>query len=330
MQTDYKSSLNRLCDFGIIDCSCVLFIGPEFIKFDGEDCNLAFYNTLPDSDEHSLDKKKAKYNIDEKIWSFTSIPDQRNCYFQLANFYKEHRDINNPIFHKLASIPFSLIVSLIPDDTLSAAFSQYENFNFEFKSFLLDDEVPEPSKDNMLIYNIYGNIRNHEYVASYSDYLNFIRATEKQGFPRNFSTAIKKANYLIFIGFEFDKWYNILLLYILNLIKSGSIKYAVEDHNAEELYNKLSDSSLNMMFIEKNSEQFINDLYNKAKSSLRKLIPQKEYVMKMIKSNEEAINKTKERIEFCPSPLQKKNLELDLEILEKDNNELINRLKKME
>ncbi len=331
MENNYVEKISELVDSGLSEESCVLFIGPEFIKFNGKDFNTAFYETLPEEAGEHLDKKKVKYNIEEKIWSFTSKMVQRECYSQFAEFYKKNRNLGNPIFYELASIPFHLIVSLIPDDTLPAAFSKFENFQFDFKSFLLDNEIDEPTKDKMLIYNIYGNIRKKEYVASHFDYLNFILEYAKVGFPKNFVSAIKNANYLIFVGFEFDKWYNILLLYILNLIKSGSEKFAVGEQSVEELYKKLSDSSLNILFIDKNNESFINELYSKAKRSklVRNILSKKNHLKDMIISNENIINKIKERLIVTSDPREEKRLQLNVKDLEEQNNKLQNQLREL-
>jgi len=327
MKKDYESKLDELVELGINKGFCVLFIGPEFIKYNGKDCHHAFYDTMPDDDGDNVDKNKVRYDADEKIWHFDSKKIQREFYIKFTEFLESNRDINNPVFHKLASIPFPLIVSLIPDDTLNAAFSQYENFSFSFKSFMLDNEVPEPSKDHLLIYNIYGNIKNRTYVASHVDYLNFIMAYAKEDFPKNFKTAIRKADFLVFIGFEFDKWYNILLLYILNIINNSGVEYcAVEEQSAEELYKKLSDSDLRLFFIEKNCEMFIDDLYKNGKIALREIIPQKDYLTKKIKSIQLAVEKIRDRIESC-EPREKLLLQDDLKILEKEENEYFKRLK---
>ena len=197
----------------------------------------------------------------------------------------------------------------------------------------MESNIPEPSVNNMVIYNIYGNIKNRKFVVSHFDYLSFIlEYSEKKGFPINIAESLKKANYLIFVGFEFNKWYNIFLLYILNMIKHETDKFATNEQSAEELYqNLLDNSSLNLFFIEQNNEKFIDELYDKAKQQnlLREIIPQKEYLMNVIKSNQIAIEKTKERMQVV-NPLEKRKLEMDLEIFEKDNNELVNKLKKME
>jgi len=332
MEDNYKDILKDLVEFGLEEGSCVLFVGPELIKINGKDYNEAFYETMPEkADEKEIDKQKIKYNYVEKIWHFSSSTIRALFNKEFARYLRKNIETNQPVFHKLASIPFPLIVSLIPDDTLEIAFSNYENFNFNFKTHAIDSDIPEPSIDNMLIYNIYGNIKNRKYVFSHFDYLQFIRDYEKEGFPTRFSSAIKRANYFIFVGFEFDKWYNIFLFYILHEIKKEADKFSINEQSAEELYEKLSEDNLKLVFLEKNSETFINDLYEKAKNEnvLRDIVPKKEYLMKMIKANQVVIDKIKERI-LVVEPLEKRKLELDLEIVEKDNQQMINQLKELE
>ncbi len=331
MVDNYKYVLNDLVEFGLEEGTCVLFAGPELIKINGKDYNEAFYETLPEkAEEKEIDKQKVRYNFDEKIWHFSSSTIRALFNKEFSRYLRKNIETNQPIFHKLASIPFPLIVSLIPDDTLETAFSNYENFNFSFKTHAIDSDIPEPTIDNMLIYNIYGNIKNRKYVFSHFDYLQFIRDYENKGFPTRFSSAIKRANYFIFVGFEFDKWYNIFLFYILHEIKKEADKFSINEQSAEELYQKLSEENLKLVFLEKNSEIFINDLYEKAKEEgvLRDIVPKKEYLMKMIKANQEVIDKIKERIQVV-EPLEKRKLELDLEMVEKDNQQIIKQLKEL-
>jgi len=42
MENNYKEKLDELVDFGLSEGSCVLFIGPEFIKFDKKNKNTTF------------------------------------------------------------------------------------------------------------------------------------------------------------------------------------------------------------------------------------------------------------------------------------------------
>lgn len=332
MESNYKDILDDMVEFGLEEGSCVLFVGPELMKINGKDYNEAFYETLPEkAGEKEMDKEKVKYNFDEKIWHFSSSTIRALFNKQFSLFLRKNIETNLPVFHKLASIPFPLIVSLFPDNTLEKAFSNYENFNFTFKSHSIDSEVPVPSVENMLIYNIYGNIKNRKYVFSHFDYLKFIRDYENEGFPTRFSSAIKRANYFVFVGFEFDKWYNIFLFYILHEIKKEADKFSINEQSVEELYEKLSEENLKLAFLDKNSEIFINDLYVKAKEEdlLRDILPKKDYLMKMIKANQEVINKIKERISVV-EPLEQRKLELDLEIVEKDNQQMIKQLKELE
>jgi hypothetical protein len=329
MDQEYENKLNELVD-GLRDGACVLFLGPELIRYDGQDYNLAFYNTLSAYSSNDIDKTKVKYNEEEKIWSFSSSAVKSKFYIQLSNFLKQNTNLDDPIFFKLASLPFTLIVSLLPDDALSMAFSNYGKFNFTFKSSL-ESNIPEPSLDNLVIYNIYGNIKNREYVVSHFDYLNFIEKYTAKGFPINILESLAKANYLIFIGFEFDRWYNLFLLYILNKIKEKSDKIAVSAQSAEELYRNLLDmNSLNVYFNEKESELFIDDLYKKAKENniARVLVPMKDYLSKKIIEIQIAIEEIRERIQLS-DPLERKKFELDLEQLEAEKKNLGEHLKRI-
>ncbi len=159
---------------GLANGTCVLFLGPELIKIDGKDYNTAFFETLEDSDDfEDITKKSAKYDENEKLWNFKSMQVKREFFYVFDEFFKQKRNANNPIFHKLASMPFPLIVSLFPDSLLKTVFEQYRNFQFEFRT-KLDKEIPETTPDKTVIYNIYGNIENQDYICSHFDYMNFI------------------------------------------------------------------------------------------------------------------------------------------------------------
>lgn len=328
-----SKKIDKLVEQGLKNNSCVLFIGPEFLRFEGKNYNAAFYETLPESDDEEedddvIDNKKAKYNTDEKIWSFASRTTQDIVFEQMSNFIAKNRDISDDIFLKLAEIPFPLIVSLLPDDTLDVAFKQYRNISHSFKSFFIDNDVPEVSPENMLIYNMFGNIKYGEFVASHSDYLTFVMEYERIKFPANLKTAIKKSRHFVFIGFEFDKWYNILLLYILNLEKSSSKKYIIKEQSTKELLKKLQDNSLRITFIDGDIREFIDTLHDKSASEgiLREVVPKDKLIMEQIKTNKQTIVETRNLLNVTTIPTDRQRLKMDIEKLQKENNKLVNEL----
>lgn len=332
---DYEKRLTEIVNKGLSEDSCILFVGPELIKFDGKDYNLAYYEQLPESAPNEIDKRNIKYNETEKIWNFTRMKVQREFYTDLSNFLEKERNIHDEVFQRLADIPFHLIVSLIPDDTLKEALNNYDNVSLNFKSFLIDpnETVPEPTKDELLIYNIYGNIKKRKYVSSYQDYLNFILEFAVNGFPVKFVSAIKNANYLIFIGFEFNRWYNILLLYILNILKGNADKFAVKQRSPQELFQNLVDSSLDLIFINEDSRQFIEDLYEKAKVSeplvLRNIVPKKEGLKGRITSKQTSIEETRDRLSLV-DPIERERLNKNIGEAEKELAILIKQLEKLD
>lgn len=330
MQKRTEKQIKRLID-GLENGTCILFLGPELLKFNGKDYNTAFYETLEDDELEDINKKSAKYDEKEKLWTFSSVPVKREFFCLFDEYFKENRNLNNPVFHKLVTMPFPLIVSLLPDSMLDTVFSEYENFEHALCT-KLDSDIPEVTPDKTVIYNIYGNIENQDYICSHFDYMNFIsNYGNKSNLPKNLKEAILKANYLVFIGFEMEKWYNIILMYILNEIKQGQKKYVIEEQNVKELIRKLSDKSLNLMFIENNSEQFIDQIYQQAseRGILRDIVPKIDYLKETIKSIQITIERTKERMQVV-EPLEKRKLELDLEILEKDQSNFINQLKELQ
>ena len=88
MPENYNEKIDELVDFGLSEGSCVLFVGPELIKFNGQDYNIAFYESLPDNADENVDKQKVKYNADEKIWNFSSKAIQREFYFMFAKYFE--------------------------------------------------------------------------------------------------------------------------------------------------------------------------------------------------------------------------------------------------
>jgi hypothetical protein len=330
MKLDSGNKLDELIDFGFSEGSCVLFVGPDLLKYDGADFNSAFFAAISHQDTSAIDTTRVKYHPDEKIWSFASNIVKSKFYIELSKFLKEKTNWDDPVFHQMASLPFPLIVSLLPDDTLSTAFSQFAGLDFTFKSSL-ESNVPEPGTEHPVIYNIYGNTKNREYVVSHFDYLTFIERYAKEGFPLNIKESIAKANYMVFVGFEFDRWYNIFLLYIINKIKDRSDKIAISAQSAEELYQNLLDmQSLNVFFNERESTQFLQELYTKAKGKglARNLISRKDYFLKMLGETQLLINEVRERIQLT-DPVERRKLELDLQTLEKEKKEWIHQIEKI-
>jgi len=331
-----SKKIDDLIESGLKEDSCVLFVGPEFLRIGDTDYNAAFYKTLPDADENDdnadeVNKKNARYNTDEKIWSFKSKDIQDEFFGKLKTFLKKNRNLSNETFLKLAEIPFPLIVSLLPDDTLDAAFSQYRNISHTFKTFFIDSDVPEVSKENILIYNMFGNIKHNEFVTSHADYLNFVMEYAEKKFPPNLKTAFKKAQYFVFVGFEFDKWYNILLLYVLNREKSSSKKYIVREQSTKELLKKLQDSNLKLLFIDGEAKGFIDQLHQKAADAgiLRNVMPKDKFILEQMKTNQQTIEETKNLLTVTTNPTEKLRLKMDIEKLESENDKLLEQLKKM-
>jgi len=165
-------------------------------------------------------------------------------------------------------------------------------------------------------------------VLSYPDFYNFTKAvTLNNGLPTNLKYKLDQANYYIFIGFEFDKWYNILLMYILNNIKGSqhaADKFVYENKNAQELYKKITDDNLNIEIIEEDYTDFISELYLAAEKEglLRKLQTEIEQITNQLNEKQEYLEFLKEEQITATEPKIKFGFRKDIKNIETEIQEL--------
>ena len=150
--------------------------------------------------------------------------------------------------------------------------------------------------------------------------------------PTNLKYKLDQANYYIFIGFEFDKWYNILLMYILNNIKGSqhaADKFVYENKNAQELYKKITDDNLNIEIIEEDYTDFISELYLAAEKEglLRKLQTEIEQITNQLNEKQEYLEFLKEEQITATEPKIKFGFRKDIKNIETEIQELKEQLK---
>jgi hypothetical protein len=315
------------CDFNKIVSeinaqNCILFLGPEIQKIDGKDIQEAFFDGLDDAK-----KADAIYYPDEKLWSFRNIQARRKIIIELGDYYNAHLNEANELYKKIAALPFHLIISLIPDDSISKTFNFF-NVTHTFDFFTREQkDCIKPGKEHPLIYNLFGNIEKRDYVLSHQDFHSFTEAVVRTGFPTNLKDALFNANHLIFLGIGFDKWYHVLLLYILNSIKSEAEKIIIEEHDIQKLIGKLMDVNLNIEYIENDYEIFLNNLFNeggKVNNFLRKLYTENEVWELELASNRRLLNDIEKSLHAEPDPVGRKKLEREKEEVQAKINDLLN------
>ncbi|MEL7120099.1 MAG: SIR2 family protein [Bacteroidota bacterium] len=176
------------------------------------------------------------------------------------------------LYHKLAQLPFHMILSLSPDRLLSQAFDQQglpHHFHFYDKknyNATQDNEILnfKPSQENRLIYNLFGSIDNEDsLILSYDDLFEFLqRIFNNYKLPQTVEETIFEANYYVFIGFNYSKWYLKLLLRLMKMHEEVKKVFGMDEPSRAE-HETFFVNEFNMNFTRLDTIDFINTLHSK-------------------------------------------------------------------
>ncbi len=328
---------------------CVLFLGPEVVRTEkgenGKPLNKALVEFLDVKNNRNV---SMYYETDDMLFFPNGMARTRTCY-QLEEFY--NKTFTTDILEKLSLIPFPLIISTTPDLFLKSAFDKNAlPYQFDFYSFNQNPkEVQKPTKDIPLIYNLFGSIQKEDsLILSHLDLYNFLFAIlGDYKLPKELKNTISMADNLIFLGFQFDKWYMQILLRLFNLHEESFDRYAANDAitvEVQDFYNK----QFNISFVDKQVDVFVENLFQKCKdlnvvkSTESKQIPVSKQVTSLIESDqvEKALQVLKiyfekkndveliDDITLLTSRLSRLQRKIERGIIEKEEEQLeINKLK---
>jgi hypothetical protein len=230
--------------------NCVLFLGPE-ISFDsaGKSLHEAYYI--------SISNNKVTYNTGDGFFmpgSEAKLINKTKTYY--SEVFPEQNQAGNDILEKLAQIPFNLIVSFCPDNSMARIFSKYniEAESIDYSGTELDIDLSH-SSEKTVIFNALGCAANNgRYIFTHKQFDDYVKKEKAKTIPLAIEAIINQATNYIFIGFGFNKWYYRLLMFEFELLE-GSERYVCE--------KKDRISPLNRVFLEKQfGVKFIDTEYN--------------------------------------------------------------------
>ncbi len=240
---------------------CVVFIGQGiYTDENGKSLHEEFFK--------KISKGKIKYN--EKDGFFMPKNEERVATKAKRYYNKEFLQDNkqaSELIEKLAQIKFPLIVNISPDDTLHKVYSAF-NIPHQFlfykpatnQSKLIDEENDLP-----IIFNLLGNAadQNGTYIYTHAQFYNYIHEKQDVKVPLRIEEMVRSASYYLFIGIDFNKWYNRLLFFAFNFSDNPEA-YALDADKFEEINKEFINSQFNIVFVENNYKDFVDVLVKKA------------------------------------------------------------------
>ena len=256
----------------IKDERCVLLIGPEFPKITSGkgviDALLEFLD-LP-NDRHLSD---LKFYPKDELFHYQDPIQRTRLYFKVKSFYRDiEAQLDYEPFDKIARIAIPLIISTTPDTFERAALERAGyGHTFQFYNKTINPEEFElPGKNHPLIYNLFGSIEEEQSILlSHDDLYDFIFAIlgDRQ-LPGEIKKKLQDAANIIFLGFNFEKWYMQLLLRLLNLHDEKFMfdRYAATEEKNEEIQIFLYEQ-YRINFVKEDPYTFLDTLFQKCEEA---------------------------------------------------------------
>ncbi len=241
---------------------CILFVGQD-ISVDEEG------NSLHEKFFKSISRRKIEYNNNDGFFmpgSDRQIETKALSYY--AKKFQKENTLANKLLPKLAQIPFSLIVSVSPDDTMHRIFEKY-NKKHEFVFYEPDNkqETAEPTIENPIIFNLLGNAAaDGKYIYTHEQFYKYVNENQEVKIPIEIESKITDVSNYIFIGIDFNRWYNRLLLFTLNLYEDSEA-YSFTAKQIEDFTQNFINKQFNILNIENNYTDFVNLLGHKCKEA---------------------------------------------------------------
>jgi len=186
----------------------------------------------------------------------------RNSY-RLLDWYNQ--DFSNPVLDKLAEIPFHTYIMASPDMTLPTLFER-KNFSYGynyFSSVRLREIEQKQSTAEPLLYHLFGSVKDEEsMVVSHYDLFGLLKAVNSclpQMVKNTFNSLTTKN--ILFLGFDFDKWYYQLILSLLSNDFDKYDNFASQSFELKPEVEKFCQAQFNITFVQENLTEFVQTLH---------------------------------------------------------------------
>lgn len=296
---------------------CVLILGPDAaINQGGTALMPALYHHLAEEANLAITRS------DDDLLHFADKSARLKVLSKSRDFFKA-RGVPHALHEQLAQMPFPVVISTTPDLLLRQAFSaQGIGCDFHYYNKVENPRpVTAPTPAMPLVFNLFGCVEvSDSLVFSQDDLFDYLFAIlGERGLPRELKAFTEKAEGVVFIGFDFDKWYFKLLLKLL--FPNREKYYSMMLKEAQERYGAPLKSFYSLIFdieyVETSLPDFVSALHGECakrgllrETAAREELPVVKRVRNLIKAGElaEAI----QELELHLDPLPDADEELQL------------------
>ncbi|MEN0046975.1 MAG: SIR2 family protein [Bacteroidota bacterium] len=252
---------------------CILFLGPEvFTNSKGErlEERLLIYLKVADDEQVRV--------YEDGLFFFKNPTRHTSVSYNIRQFF-EQEDLSEAkaLFDQIAHIPFHFIISITPDHLLDQAF-QAHNFkhrtDFYWKKHANSRNIPVPSPQQPLLYNMLGSIERPEsLILDHNGLFNYLESVFEGNKLSNTlrDHILSDTQSIIFLGVPFERWYMQLIMRMLNLHGNSKFLRFADSQNVSEYIQLFGKDEFYINFIPNNIPEFVQEIYTRcqAKGLLR-------------------------------------------------------------
>lgn len=248
---------------------CVVCIGPGLYSQEAglrPEAQLA--NFLREKEE------EIRIRVYDDGW-FHYLPDasEIDAWQRVKEFYQLPNQLGHQDLTLLAEIPFYLLLNFTPNYALRNTFEQ-QGFSHNFLSFIkkqpFDPDFEankfKPTVRKPLIYNMVGEFRKrNSLVMTYNDFYAYLESIfEGNSMAPSLQENIWEADYFIFLGMPFDRWYVHMFMRILQQHERNrsSKKYAANLYLSGETTTHCAEQ-YTMTFVPTGISEFLATFHQK-------------------------------------------------------------------
>ncbi|MDX2301241.1 MAG: SIR2 family protein [Microscillaceae bacterium] len=264
----------------------ILFLGPELtVNFKDKNKQTNFFRDLAAKALH-----KVQFHEEDHFLIFQDEDDELLFSQEIETFYRQN--FSNAVLEQLAEIPFHLIVSVSPDLSLKKVF---ENKKFAFQAHYYKKKIKGvvdlPSKEKPLLYQLLGSVEAVEsLITSHSHLFAMLQSVyADKNLPENlvcFFDNSELTDNVIFLGFDFEKWYFQLILHLLKVRDlKRCLRYAAQQSQLSHSLQTLYEKHFKLNFINGQAANFVNKLYQCFQPEELRQVPTVLQVKKYLKNN---------------------------------------------
>ncbi len=271
----------------VLNKKCILFLGPGITVNYGNNARMEqkFEELTNDASNDILSFHKKDGFLIFKNENAKLLNQDK-----IASFF--NADYKNPLLEKIAEIPFHLIINVTPDKTMCKIFENKQfTYKTEYYSMKRLRQIEQaPDTETPLIYNLFGSVDDAEtLIISHYDLFRYLKSVYAfNNLPDIIKSATNKenTNNIIFLGFEFDRWYYQLIINLLNLNFDPCIRYASIQNELDDEIKTLYESHFGINFASRDLKMFVDKLHSCfAENQLRKPPQTGEKPRKYLKTN---------------------------------------------